>query len=128
MKKRTIFFLFVFGIFFILVLSVGGGCGDGEGVGMMGNVITGQEGIVQKRITALIFTVAMLVAISMTMFGGSTAQAHESGHSDGCKGFGELVSDVLAGPDFGQDHRENTPNDPKSNADMVDEFGHALCD
>jgi len=83
---------------------------------------------VQKRIIALTFTLAMLVTISLNMFYGSTAQAHESGHSNGCKGFGELVSDVLAGPEFGQFHREFTPGNPKLNADMVDEFGHAFCD
>ena len=86
---------------------------------MMGIVITSQEVIVLKKIAALTITVAMLVTISLTMFGGGIAQAHESGHSGGCKGFGELVSDVLAGPDFGQFHREFTPNDPNSNSDVA---------
>ena len=81
-----------------------------------------------KRIAVLSFTVAMLVTISLIMPNGSTVQAHESGHSGGCEGFGALVSDVLAGPEFGQFHRENTPNNPKLNADMVEEFGHAFCD
>ena len=52
----------------------------------MGSVITSQEEIVQKRITVLTFTVAMVVTISLT------------------------------------------PSDPKLNADMVKEDGHALCD
>jgi len=81
-----------------------------------------------KRIAALSFTVAMLVTISLIMPNGSTVQAHESGHPGGCKGFGELVSDGLAGPEFGQFHREFTPNNPKFNADMVKGAGHAFCD
>jgi len=81
-----------------------------------------------RKIAALSFTVAMLVTISLIMPNGSTVQAHESGHPGGCKGFGGLVSDVLAGPEFGQFHREFTPGNPKFNADMVNENGHALCD
>ena len=68
-----------------------------------------------------------MAATILLMLGGSNVQAHQGGHPDGCEEFGDLASS-LAGPDFGQFHREFSSNAPGANADMVENDGHVLCD
>ena len=83
--------------------------------------------MIKKRVVLSIIAAGLLAVTAMLTFGGSSVQAHGGGHSDGCKGFGELVSTQLAGPDFGQFHRLFSPSDPGVNADMVQNDGHAFC-
>ena len=78
--------------------------------------------IMKSMVAAVFLAVAILVTL-----GGSNVQAHKGGHQNGCEEFGGLASD-LAGPGFGQFHREFTPKNPGDNADMVENFGHAMCD
>ena len=80
-----------------------------------------------KRIMKLIVAAAVLAATILLTFCGSNVQAHKGGHPNGCEEFGELASD-LAGPGFGQFHREFSPSGPGANADMVDNDGHVLCE
>ena len=79
------------------------------------------------RIMKLIVAGVILAATILPTLSGSEVQAHEGGHPDGCEEFGELASD-LAGPEFGQFHREFSPGGPGANADMVENDGHVLCD
>ena len=80
-----------------------------------------------KGFMKFIVAAVILAATVLLTLGGSNVQAHNGGHRDGCEEFGELASG-LAGPEFGQFHRELSPSDPGANADMVDNNGHVLCD
>ena len=81
-----------------------------------------------KRSFVTAFAVAVLFAMALPVFGGGTAQAHEEGHPDGCAGFGELVSGMLAGPGFGEFLSEFAPSAPQAVSGMVDLEGHSACD
>ena len=83
--------------------------------------------MIKKRVVLPIIAAGLLVVTTMLTLGGSSVQAHGGGHQGGCKGFGELVSTQLAGPEFGQFHRLFSPSAPGANADMVKNDGHALC-
>ncbi len=80
-----------------------------------------------KWIMKFLVAAVILAATILLTNGARNVQAHNGGHPDGCEEFGELASD-LAGPEFGQFHREVSPSDPGANADMVDNNGHVLCD
>lgn len=80
------------------------------------------KGIMKFLVAAVILAATVLLTI-----GASNVQAHNGGHPDGCEEFGEFASG-LAGPGFGQFHRESTPGNPGANADMVDNVGHGMCD
>jgi hypothetical protein len=83
--------------------------------------------MIRKMIGGFAFSAALLVAVSLTTFGGDTAQAHEEGHGNGCKAFGQWVSGVLAGPGFGVIHQTVAPRNPGGISQNVDEVGHAMC-
>ncbi len=83
--------------------------------------------MIKKRVVLPIIAAGLLAVTTALTLGGSSVQAHGGGHRDGCKGFGELVSTQLAGPEFGQFHRILSPSGPGVNADMVKNDGHAFC-
>ena len=81
----------------------------------------------RKKIIGLGIVVAILVAVAVAGFGGSTAYAHGGGHSNGCKGFGQFVANELAQIPFGHFLRENAPMNPGFVSGMVDDMGHGMC-
>ena len=82
----------------------------------------------RKKIIGLGIVVAILVAVAVAGFGGSTVYAHEGGHSNGCKGFGQNVANELAQIPFGHVLRDVATSGPGMVADMLEIDGHdAMC-
>lgn len=81
----------------------------------------------RKKIIGLGVVVAILVSVGLAGFGGSTAYAHGGGHSNGCKGFGQNVANVLAQLPFGHVLRNVAKSGPGEVSDMLRDQGHAMC-
>lgn len=80
------------------------------------------------KVLTAVAALALAVTLVVSVLGAGTAQAHAGGHKGGCAGFGELVSSVLAGPEFGAFLHEFAPSGPGVVAEMVDQQGHTFCD
>ena len=87
-----------------------------------------EENDKRKKIIGFGVVVAILVAVGLAGFGGSTAYAHGGGHSNGCKGFGQHVANDLATIPFGHVLRNVAKSGPGMVAHMLETEGHdAMC-
>ena len=85
--------------------------------------------MIRKLVIGFALSATLIIAVALTTFGGgTTVQAHERGHGDGCKAFGQWVSGELAGPWFGVLHQAVAPRNPGIIAQNVNEVGHDMCD
>ena len=82
----------------------------------------------RKKLGIAVIATVLAAGSVFGAVGGNVAQAHEGGHDNGCKNFGQWVSGELAGPGFGVIHQIVARRAPMAISSNVDAVGHAMCD